>query len=133
MGSLAAIANEGGEETERAAGALEAAFGLTNSDQRDIEQFRRERETLAKLIGVIGRDVDAESTPGVQVTLNDRVYLGGRGERGLFEQAMKQDFATVGRILKTEFDARDALQREAGLKIAVVDGGDEQDVRAGAV
>ena len=73
---LAAIADERGEETERTAGALEAALGLANPYQRDVEQFRRERKTLAKLIGVVGRNINAEATPGVQVTVNDRVNLG---------------------------------------------------------
>src|SRR5271166_3367144 len=46
---------------------------------------------------------------------------------------MKQDFAAVGGILETEFDARDALECEAGFEIAVIDGGDEEDIGTGTV
>jgi hypothetical protein len=41
---------------------------------------------------------------------------------------VKEDFAAVSGILEAEFDARKPFQREAGLKISVIDRGAEQDV-----
>src|ERR1035437_5776796 len=46
---------------------------------------------------------------------------------------MKQEFAAVSGILETEFNPRDALQRQAGFEIAVIDGGDEEDIRTGTI
>src|ERR1039458_3417325 len=46
---------------------------------------------------------------------------------------MKQDFAAVSGILETEFNPRDAFQRQAGLKITVIDGGDENDIRTSTI
>jgi len=80
------------------------------------------------LVGVVGRDVYGETPPGIEVALDDGGDFGGRSERRLLEQAVKENLAPVGGILETKLHARHALEGEAGFLVAVVNGGNQEDV-----
>ena len=128
MRGRAAAPNQGGEEAQGAARALEAALGLSYSDEHDIKQLRRERERLAKQVGIVRRDVNAEAPPSVEVALNHGVDFGGRRKRRVLEQAVKENFSAVGGILEAEFDAGQAFQRKSRFEVAVVNRRDEHDI-----